>query len=169
MTSDSPPDSPQEIRDLVENQRLVAARGREPGLKLRRHGERVPLSDWAADVMAQGLPLARHLDEVHQGDAFTQAWLKATQDLQQTEHLPSARALQAMQQLHAGEHAAFGLAASDRVREALLAQPLSADEREAALLRANRSWQAQAEIEATDRLTFEAYRQQFLDPARLVV
>jgi len=169
MTSDSPPDSPQEIRELVENQRLVAARGREPGLSLRRNGDSVLLADWAADVMAQGLPLARHLDEVHATDTFTQAWLRATQDLQHNEHLPSARALQAMQQLHAGEHAAFGLAASDRVREALLAQPLSADEREAALLRVNRSWQAQAEIEAADRLTFEAYRQQFLDPARLVV
>ncbi len=169
MTSESPPDSPQEIRELVDNQRLVASRGREPGLSLRRNGDSVLLSDWAADVMAQGLPLARHLDEVHHTDAFSQAWRKATQDLQQADHLPSARALQAMRQLHAGEHAAFGLAASERVGQALLAQPLSAAEREAALLRANRSWQAQAEIEATDRLTFEAYRQQFLDPARLVV
>ena len=116
-----------------------------------------------------GLPLARHLDEVHATDAFTQAWRQATQDLQQTDNLPSARALQAMQRLHAGEHAAFGLAASDRVREALLAQPLTPAEREAAVLRANRSLQEQAEIEARDRLTFEAYRQQFLDPARLVV
>ena len=173
MTSESPPDSPQEIRELGENQRLVAARGREPGLKLRRAGQDVLLADWAADVMAQGLPLARHLDEVHGTEAFTQAWLKATQDLNNTDKLPSARALHAMQRLHAGEHAAFGLAASDRVRQALLAQPLSAAEREAAALRADRSRQAQAEIEAQDQgpggLTFEAYRQQFLDPARLVV
>ena len=106
-------------------------------------------------------------------EAFTQAWLKATQDLQHHDNLPSARALQTMQRLHGGEHAAFGLAASDRVRAALLAQPLTAAEREAALLRVNRSWQEQADIEAADHgpggLTFEAYRQQFLDPARLVV
>ena len=173
MTSDSPPDSPQEIRELVENQRLVASRGREPGLKLRRAGQDVPLADWAAEVMAQGLPLARHLDEVHATDAFTRSWTQATQDLNNTDNLPSARALQAMQRLHGGEHAAFGLAASDRVREALLAQPLTAAEREAAVLRAHRSLQEQADIEAADQgpggLTFEAYRQQFLDPARLVV
>ena len=91
MTSESPPDSPQEIRELVDNQRLVASRGREPGLSLRRNGESVLLSDWAADVMAQGLPLASHLDEVHHTDAFSQAWRQATRDLQQADHLPPAR------------------------------------------------------------------------------
>ena len=57
MTSDSPPDSPQEIRDLVENQRLVAARGREPGLKLRRHGERVQLAEEIELHRERALPL----------------------------------------------------------------------------------------------------------------
>lgn len=173
MTSESPPDSPEEIRELVANQRLVAARGREPGLKLRRAGQDVSLADWAAELMADAMPVARHLDEVHGTDAFTQAWTQATQDLQHPERLPSARVLQAMQSRHAGEHAAYALAASDRVREALLAQPLSDAERELARQRAERSLREQAEIEARDRgpdgLTFEAYRLQFLDPARLVV
>lgn len=173
MTAESPPDSPQEIRDLVDNQRLVADRGREPGLMLRRGGQDVRLSDWAQEVMAQGLSVARHLDQAHASDGFSQAWLAAEQDLKQMESLPSARVLQAMQGSHAGEHAAFSLAASNRVREALLAHPLSATERDAAMLRAERSLNEQLEIEARDRgaegLTFEAYRQQFLDPARLVV
>ncbi len=173
MTAESPLDSPQEIRELVENQRLVAARGREPGLKLSRAGQDVLLSDWAAEVMAKGLSVARHLDEAHASDAFSQAWLKAEQDLKQADNLPSARVLQAMERWHAGEHAAFGLAASNSVREALLAQPLTASECETAKLRAERSWTDQAEIEARDRsaegLAFEAYRQHFLDPARLVV
>ncbi len=173
MTSESPPDSPEEIRELVANQRLVAARGREPGLLLRRAGRDVPLTDWAAQVMSGAAPVARHLDEVHATDAFSQAWRKATHDLQHPDELPSARVLRAMQRDHAGEHAAFALAASDRVRDALLAQPLSAAEETAARQRAERSWHEQADIEAADQgpagLTFEAYRQQFLDPARLVV
>lgn len=176
MTAESPPDSPEEIRELAANQRLVAARGREPGLMLHRRGQEVRLADWAAELMADALPVARHLDEVHGSQArgsFTEAWLQAARDLQRTDKLPSARALQAMQRLHAGEHAAHALAASDRTRAALLSQPLSALEREAARQRAERSWREQAEIEARDQgpggLTFEAYRQQFLDPARLVV
>jgi glutamate--cysteine ligase len=169
MTSESPPDSPEEIRELVANQRLVAARGREPGLTLRRSGREVSLTAWAAEVMADGLSVARHLDEAHGTRAFSESWTQASIDLQQTSRLPSSRVLHAMRTLHQGEHAGYALAASDRVRAALLAQPLSESEREAASLRANRSWQAQAEIEASDRLTFEAYRQQFLDPASLVV
>ena len=110
---------------------------------------------------------------MHGTDAFSQPWMKATQDLQHADQLPSARALQTMQRVHAGEHASFALAASDRVREDLLAQPLNVTEREAAAQRAERSLREQAAIEARDQgpdgLTFEAYRQQFLDPARLVV
>lgn len=173
MTADSPPDSPQEIRDLADNQRLVAARGREPGLRLRRAGEAVLLSDWAAEVMREALPVAHHLDELHGTEVHTQAWRKATHDLAQTDQLPSARVLQGMLRDHAGEHVAYGLAASGRVRDALLAQPLGSAEADAARQRAERSWQAQADLEAADQgpggLTFEAYRLQFLDPARLVV
>ncbi|MBP9671221.1 MAG: glutamate--cysteine ligase, partial [Ottowia sp.] len=58
LLSDSPPDSPDEIAALKNNQHLTAARGREPGLLLQRGPERVTLADWAADIVAQLAPIA---------------------------------------------------------------------------------------------------------------
>ena len=42
----SPPDTPQELAAIVGNKQRVAARGREPGLRLTRGSEEVTLSDW---------------------------------------------------------------------------------------------------------------------------
>ncbi len=43
LLEDSPPDTPEEIAAIGRNQNRVAARGREPGLRLERHGQEVDL------------------------------------------------------------------------------------------------------------------------------
>src|SRR5205085_10431341 len=50
LLSDSPPDTPREIREVRDNLQRVAHRGREPGLMLVRNGREVPLADWAREV-----------------------------------------------------------------------------------------------------------------------
>jgi len=169
LASDSPPDSPDEIREMGANQRLVAARGREPGLLLQRGGQDVRLSDWADEVMTLAEPVARALDEAHGSTEWSQAWARARAQLQQPQALPSARVLADMREQHAGEHAAFGLARSDRVREALLAQPLPEALAQRMREQAERSLADQRAIDAAQALPFEAYRQQYLDPAGLLV
>ena len=169
MTSDSPPDSHAEVRELGENQRLVAARGREPGLMLQRGGHAVRVQDWADEVMADALPVAQALDRAHGGEAFEASWRQAQAALRAPDTLPSAQVLARMRAHHGGSHADFGLAETDRVRAQLLAQPLPEAQWQQARDAAEASWQAQAEIERADELPFESYRQQFLDPASLVV
>lgn len=171
MLSGSPPDNPAEVREVADNQRLVAARGREPGLTLQRGGRAVQLADWADEVMALAQPVAEALDRVHGGEAFAQSWAQAREALRHPERLPSARALQAMRAQHRGEHAAFGLSASARVREALLAEPLSPAVLAEMDRQAQASLAAQRDIEQADALpgalSFERYRQHYLDPASL--
>src|SRR5262249_3697380 len=52
LLSDSPPDTPREIGELGRNKQQVAARGREPGLRLERNGQAVELSEWAGQLLA---------------------------------------------------------------------------------------------------------------------
>ena len=63
LLCDSPEDTPQEIAAIGRNQERVAARGREPGLRLERGGQEVDLSEWGAQVLAECQPIAAVLDE----------------------------------------------------------------------------------------------------------
>ena len=63
----SPPDTPEEIAALGRNQRLVASRGREPGLKLSYGGRQVPLTVWAQAVLAGMQPVAERMDALSGG------------------------------------------------------------------------------------------------------
>lgn len=171
MLSGSPPDNPEEVREMADNQRLVAARGREPGLTLQRGGRAVALADWADEVMALAQPVAEALDRAHGGEAFAHSWAQAREALRQPERLPSARVLAAMRAQHQGEHAAYGLSASERVRAELLAEPLPVETLAEMARQAQASVMAQRDIEQADALPdalpFELYRQHYLDPASL--
>jgi glutamate--cysteine ligase len=70
LLADSPPDSPQEIADMAHNQHLTAARGRESGLELQRHGQPVKLADWGHELLAAMTPVAQRLDAELAGTPF---------------------------------------------------------------------------------------------------
>ncbi|OYU73408.1 MAG: glutamate--cysteine ligase, partial [Burkholderiales bacterium PBB5] len=121
LLADSPPDSPAEIAALGRNQHRVAARGREPGLTLERGDEQVLLTDWAAQIIDDCVPLAAALDAAQGSDLNTRAVLGARALLAAPDELPSARVLQAMQQGFNGSYVQFIRAQSTRTREYLLA------------------------------------------------
>ena len=58
LLSDSPPDSPEELVSLGNNQHRAAARGREPGLTLDSLDGEVTLADWAARLLDECQPIA---------------------------------------------------------------------------------------------------------------
>ena len=68
LLSDSPPETQQEIAALGRNQQRVAARGREPGLRLERGAEEVTLVDWAGEFIAECEPVAAALDAAARHD-----------------------------------------------------------------------------------------------------
>jgi glutamate--cysteine ligase len=167
LLADSPPDSPQEIAALARNQNRVAARGREPGLKLERRGEEVPLDDWAAEVLAELTPLAAALDAAHGGEAHALALQQARELLRDPERLPSARVLRSMREDFDHSHRRFVLAQSIATRRHLLDLPWSAEDAARAQGEAAESIADRDAVLAADTLPFEQYRQQFLAPHRL--
>ncbi len=169
LLSDSPADSPAEVKELASNQLLVASRGREPGLMLHRQGQAIGMQAWGNAVLRDAWPVAQALDAAHGDTAYTDAWQQATESFNRPSTLPSARVLHAMREAHAGDHAAFGLACSDAVRTSLLSQPWSDQAQQLAQSVAQASLREQAAIEAADTLPFEAFRQAYLDPAGLSV
>ena len=63
LLHDSPPDNAQELAAVVANKQRVAARGREPGLRLTRGAEEISLVEWGDQVLGECEVIAAALDE----------------------------------------------------------------------------------------------------------
>ena len=167
LLSDSPPDTPQEIAELKHNQHHTAARGRQPGLLLKRAGREVPLTGWGAEVVAQCAPLAAALDAAHGGTQYGDALAAAEAALLDTSTLPSARVLATMAKDHDNSFVAFARAQSASTKNTLLGLPYSVAQQAAFEELTRQSIIEQKKIEAADTLPFESYRQQYVSAERL--
>ena len=167
LLSDSPPDSPQEVKAIARNQQRVAARGREPGLLLERGVGETSLRDWGTQLLRECEPIAATLDTLHGGSQHRDALARAWGVLREPDTAPSARVLEVVARDFDGSYLAFVRAQSQQTKAALLALPYAAElqSRFAALSRT--SVEEQRRIEAGDSLPFEIYRQQYLSVERL--
>jgi glutamate--cysteine ligase len=164
----SPPDTPREIEAIGRNKQLVAARGREPGLRLDRYGRAMALQEWAGELLAECAPIAAALDAARGGRAHADALAAAVAALANPASLPSARILAEIRERHEGSYFRFALAWSARHRSELQDAPLPPDvERRFAAIAAE-SIAEQREIEAADAVPFEQFRQKYLSPESLV-
>ena len=162
LLTDSPPDTPREIEAIGRNKQQVAARGREPGLRLDRNHPMVELREWAGQVLAECKPIAAALDAAHGGSAHDGALSAAVSALDDPASLPSARVLSEMQQGYDSSYFRFGLAYSLRHRSALQGEPPPAGVEARFARMAEESIEKQRKIEAADKVPFEKYRQQYL-------
>ncbi|MEJ8845957.1 glutamate--cysteine ligase [Variovorax rhizosphaerae] len=167
LLSDSPDDTPQEIAELAHNQHLTAARGREPGLKLRQAGVEVTLAEWGAMLVGEFAPIAAALDAAHGGHDYADALAAATVGLRDPDSLPSARVLAAMASEHYNSFIGFVRAQSEHTRKAILDLPLEPHQLAHFEQMTQDSLDAQKAIEAADTMPFEIYREQYVSPTRL--
>ncbi len=169
LLADSPPDTPQEIAELARNQHRVAARGREPGLTLERHGEETPLLKWGASLLDEMSPIASAMDATHGGRLYQTAVESAVRAMHEPHALPSARVLAGMARDHGNSFIHFTRAHAQLARDALLALPYAPTLQAKFEEMARVSLDAQKAIEAADTMPFEQYRQQYVAPQRLEV
>jgi glutamate--cysteine ligase len=167
LLSDSPPDTPQEIRELALNQHLTAARGREPGLTLSRRGQPVSLVGWGLELLDELMPLAVAMDGLLDSEHHARVIAQARERLQAPDTLPSARVLAAVRRDHADSFVAFARARSQSIRDELLALPWSAAQQARFEAMSAASVDEQQRIEAADTMPFEIYRQEYVSAARL--
>ena len=168
LLSDSPPDTPEEITELQHNQHLTAARGRESGLRLRRQGKTVLLSDWGAQLLDECIPLAARLDREHGNSDYSTALAAARALIDAPAQTPSARVLAAMAGAHEQSFIAFTLAQSQHANSALLDLPWSAAQQARQTALAEASVAAKKAIEASDTLDFEEWRQHYMAASGLI-
>ena len=167
LLSDSPPDTPQEIAALGRNQLRAAARGREPGLRLERGAGEVELAAWGAQLLDECAPAAAALDATHGGTHYAEALADARQVLAAPDRAPSARVLAAIEHDFDASYVGFVRAQSAQTRNALLALPYPTVLAQKFATMARASIEERRRIEASDRMTFEEFRQDYLSVERL--
>ena len=167
LLRDSPPDTPQELAAIVRNQQRVAARGREPGLRLTNGSQEVTLAEWGGQVLEECEPIATAVDAANETTAHREALAAAVAALRDPAMTPSARVLQTMERDYGNSYTRFVLAQSLAHRDAILQLPFPADVADRFASLAEESIDEQRRIEAADTLPFETYRQLYLAPVRL--
>jgi glutamate--cysteine ligase len=168
LNTASAADTPEEIAELAYNQHLTAARGREPGLQLRRQGRDVLLVDWGREILSNCESLARALDAANQCSDYTQALIAARQALDDASALPSARVLAEVQATPEQSFLRWVENRSAQTRAELLARPWSAEQQAHYAELAARSLRDQRAIEAADTMPFEVFRKEYVSDARLM-
>jgi glutamate--cysteine ligase len=167
LLTESPPDTRQELAAIVGNTQRVAARGREPGLRLVRESEDVTLPGWGGEILAECAPIAAALDTANGGYAHSEALASAVTALNDPAATPSACVLESMARDHGNSYVRFVLAQSLAHRDVILELPFPAEIAERFARLADESVTEQRRIEAADTLPFEAYRQLYLAAFRL--
>jgi glutamate--cysteine ligase len=169
LLAESPPDTPDEIAALGRNQQRVAARGREPGLRLEHGDSAVTLAEWGGEILGAMAPIAQRLDALQGGSDYREALASAEAVLAAPETAPSGRVLAAMARDFDHSYVGFTCAQSLQTRQGLLTLPLSEMQQARFVAESKASVEAQRRIEASDTMPFEMYRQQYLSPERLGV
>ena len=167
LLTHSADDTPAEIAALGRNQQAVAARGREPGLLLERGEAKVSLRDWAVELLQGMAELAQRLDALGGGTDHRDSLAMAQARVLDSSLTPSARVLAAMQSDFDSSYVAFTRAQSAQTQAHLLSLPLSAELQAQFADMSEASVALQKQIEASDTLSFEDYRQHYLAVERL--
>ncbi len=169
LLDESPPDTPDEIAALARNQHQTATNGREPGLRLERNNRQQTLDDWAAELMAEFVPIAKALDAADGGESYQIALQATRHTLREPDSLPSARVIAAINAAPGGSHNSFTDGRSAATREILNALPWTTQSEQRHRELAARSLADRRNLEAMDSMPFEIYRQEYLAPYRLNV
>ncbi len=162
LLRESEPIGRSEQEHLDANHLKVARRGREPGLTLNREGRSYPMMDWARELLDAMQGLCELLDHGEASRPYTCALEQQRAKLDDVERTPSARLLAEMRQ--SGE-TFFELAQrmSKLHKDYFLGLYPPNEHRLAEFgAEAQESHEAQARIEASDKVGFDAYLADYL-------
>jgi glutamate--cysteine ligase len=155
--SESPPIQSSEQSELDGNHGLVAREGRRPGLMLRRDGRDVSLRDWAAEIIDSMRGVCELLDEGDPQKPYTAALETQEAKVRDVSLTPSVRTLLEMR---TNEESFFNFALRmSQVHKSYLLELFSPNEsrQDEFAAEAQESLEAQARIEAADKISFDEY------------
>ena len=105
LLADSPVISPVERREIDQNQNAAAHHGRDPELRLSRHGKAIPLREWARELLAAMEGVSEILEAGLPGRGYNASLYRQQETARDPERTPSARMLREMRETGEGFHA----------------------------------------------------------------
>jgi glutamate--cysteine ligase len=150
-----------EQEELESNHALVAWEGRRPGLSLRRDGRDIKLNAWAAEIIDSMRGVCELLDEGDAQRPYLTALESQEEKIRDLSRTPAARSLLEMQ-TNAESFFDFALRMS-KVHQSYfkeLESPCASRQDEFAA-EAAESIEKQARIEASDRISFDEYLENY--------
>ena len=139
-------------------------------MKLQKDSNEVELLQWGAQILSECAPIAATLDRADgAGSAHRDALAAALEALRAADSVPSAKVLHAMARDHQNSFVRFALAESTLHEATLKSLELPREVIERFTGLAEWSLERQREIEAADKVPFEAWRQKYLSHDNLVV
>ena len=162
LLRESEPISRGEQPALDANHLLVARRGREPNLNLKRNGRNVPMLEWARELLDAMQGLCEMLDHGEPTRPYSAALEQQRAKIEDVERTPSARLLAEMRQT--GESFfQLALRMSNLHKDYFLGLYPPNDRRLAEFAAAaEESHEAQRRIEAADNVDFDTYLARYL-------
>ena len=162
LLMDSPPDSRAESESMVANQLSVVARGRESGLELNVDGVGIALVAWAERLLDQCARIAAEVDAVSDVADHADAVDLQRRKVTEPDLTPSARVLNALRQQRV-PFFRFAMNQSAAHRGYFEERPLGPERAKELTAMSEKSLSRQARMENSDRETFEAYLERFLE------
>jgi glutamate--cysteine ligase len=98
LLKDSPPMTEANFQATNRNQLQVANQGRKPGLELEQNGNKVPLQEWAAEILESMQDVCDILDKEDANKPYRKALLAKQQLVQNPDLTASARMLACMKE-----------------------------------------------------------------------
>ncbi len=161
LLADSPPVDAVELEQIEQNQLAVARNGRDPGLRLVRGERGTALTEWASEIVADMSGVCELLDRDRDDDAYATALAEQRAKIEDPDQTPSARILSSMRE-HGEPFFTFGMRMSRQHRDHFVSGAVG-ESQVLALLRESvaRSIEKQKAIEASDRISFEEYLENY--------
>ncbi|WIO75679.1 glutamate--cysteine ligase [Porticoccaceae bacterium LTM1] len=160
LLSDSPKTHTDEYHNILENQRRMVYRGREPGLMLRNNGGETPLKDWAQKLFDGMAPIAEMMDAASGGSEHSDALNHFGRRINQPELTPSSILLNELQS-NCDTYFQTALGYARQHREYFLDKPLDPALDEQFRAQAAQSLEEQKHIEQSDKVPFEQFLAEF--------
>lgn len=162
LLEESPALSESEIAAIDENLVLVAHKGREPGLDLRRGEEKISLQDWASELCNRMRPVASLLDRANYCENYFSSVKSQIASVFDPELTPSARMLAEMKENDEGFfHHAQRM--SKHHYHYYKSHALSGDKMQFFENAAKESLDKQHQVEADDSMSFDEFLQNYFD------
>ena len=156
LLQDSPETNNQEYARIPENNLRTVYQGRDPSLMLVQADGEISLRDWGGSLLTAMEPVAKQLDAAHQSNDYSAA-LKAMQlRLSDAASTPAATMLREMAE-NGETYYGMAMRKACEQREYFCSQPPSPETLAKYARLAEQSIKRQAEIEASDTLSFDEF------------